>query len=306
MTLSVIIPAYNTASLLDCCLSSIEPMSGLEVVVVDDGSTDGTVGLVSAKMESRNDLRLISQANGGVSRARNAGLDAVSGTYVAFVDADDVLLEGALPRCMVAVRIASADILVMRSFCGEAERYVWKGRFREGISYFKEDFLRAGFLRGSVCGCVFRTGFLREHALLFPPDVSMAEDTVFWAAVLAEGAAVQFVDIPFYSITARPESSSRRLDDGFIYRYGKSLIAARQRITDRAVGDSVSLGIVMGIVNAAVKMGWSPQRTYQESGIGSVLPFTTRGIYHQRGLIRILNWKFSLFFRIKQLRDLFK
>ena len=306
MILSVIIPAFNAAGLLEQCLSSIEPMPGLEVIVVDDGSTDGTAGLVAALKQSRDDIRLLRQANGGVSRARNAGLEVVGGEYVVFVDADDRLFAGALPRCLEAVRKAPADILVMRSFCGEAERYAWKGRFREDVPYSKEDFLRAGFLRGSVCGCVFRTEFLREHALRFPPDVSVAEDTVFWAAVLAEGATVRFADIPFYAITARPESASRRYDDGFIARYGQSLPAARAQISDRAVGDAVSLGIVMGIVTTAVKMGWSPARTYQESCIGSVLPFTTQGIYHHRGLIRILNRSFPLFFRIKQFRDLFR
>lgn len=304
MKLSIIIPAYNAAGLMNRCLSSIEPGPGVEVIVVDDGSTDGTAGVVSSLAATRTGLRLIRQPNGGVSRARNAGLEEARGEFITFVDADDGLFPDALSRWMETLEsVDASDILMMRSFCGGVERYPWQGCFQTETLYTKDDFMRLGFLRGSVCGCIYRTSFLREKGLQFPTDVPVAEDTVFWAASLAHEATASFADIPFYSITERPDSASRNYDDGFISRYGKALAATRQFIPDRPVADYTCLGILMGIVSAAVKMGWSPLRTFVESGIGSLLPLTTDGIFHKRLQIRILNLSFPLFFRLKQLRD---
>lgn len=91
--ISVIVPVYNAEKTIERCLLSIlaQTYSNLEVIVVNDGSKDSTERIVSdmAKKDSR--ICLFSIENGGVSHARNYGLDQVSGEYVSFVDADDYL-----------------------------------------------------------------------------------------------------------------------------------------------------------------------------------------------------------------------
>lgn len=89
---SVIIPAYNAEAYLPATLESVfaQTYSQLEVIVVDDGSTDGTRDIVVAYQSRYPRLRLISKKNGGVASARNAGLETAAGAYVAFLDADDV------------------------------------------------------------------------------------------------------------------------------------------------------------------------------------------------------------------------
>jgi GT2 family glycosyltransferase len=89
---SVIIPAYNRARLIgrtiDCVLGQTYPRC--HVIVVDDGSTDGTESLVTARYAGNARVRLVRQENRGVSAARNAGLDAATGDDIAFLDSDDL------------------------------------------------------------------------------------------------------------------------------------------------------------------------------------------------------------------------
>lgn len=88
---SVIVPCYNVAPYVDECMSGLaeQTLGPMEIICVDDGSTDGTLELLYRWREKDNRLRVISQSNAGVSAARNAGLDAAEGKYVGFVDPEE-------------------------------------------------------------------------------------------------------------------------------------------------------------------------------------------------------------------------
>ena len=91
---SVIVPVYNTADLLPRCVDSLlaQTYSALEVILVDDGSPDGAGVLCDAYAERDGRVRVIHKVNGGLSDARNAGLEAMTGEWFAFVDSDDYVL----------------------------------------------------------------------------------------------------------------------------------------------------------------------------------------------------------------------
>jgi glycosyltransferase involved in cell wall biosynthesis len=95
--ISVILPAYNAAGFLPQAVASIRRQRAerLEIIVVDDGSTDNTAHVVQ---ELGRDIRFLQQANGGAAAARNTGLAAASGTIIAFLDADDLWPENKLAR----------------------------------------------------------------------------------------------------------------------------------------------------------------------------------------------------------------
>ena len=99
MRISVIIPAYNAASTLEECLKSVarQTVRPFEVILVDDGSTDNT-RRVAAKFEANLALRIVSQANSGLGKARNAGMAAATGDAYAFLDADDMWLPSKLEQ----------------------------------------------------------------------------------------------------------------------------------------------------------------------------------------------------------------
>ena len=88
---SVLIPVYNTEAYLRKCLDSItnQTLQDLEIICVDDGSTDGSADILREYRRRDSRIRIVTKRNGGLPSARNAGLDAASGEYVGFVDSDD-------------------------------------------------------------------------------------------------------------------------------------------------------------------------------------------------------------------------
>lgn len=91
--ISVIVPAYNAVEYLEECVESIlqNDHNNLEVLLVDDGSTDGTAELCDRLARNDSRIRVVHQDNRGLSAARNVGIDNARGIYIAFVDADDIV-----------------------------------------------------------------------------------------------------------------------------------------------------------------------------------------------------------------------
>ena len=106
---SIIIPAYNVASSIVKCLNSVyaKKKKKIEVIVVNDGSTDATLKLLRELHNEHNDLCIINQDNRGLSGARNAGLDYASGDYIFFLDSDDYI--GSFEIEMLVKRAVETD-----------------------------------------------------------------------------------------------------------------------------------------------------------------------------------------------------
>ncbi len=111
---SVVIPAYNSARTIQPSIESAlgQTVSDLEVVVVDDGSTDSTAAVVAAINDAR--VKFIQQSNGGAAAARNTGIANARGQWIAFLDADDLWLECKLER-QLAVLAANPDVLATQT-----------------------------------------------------------------------------------------------------------------------------------------------------------------------------------------------
>lgn len=98
MKISVIIPAYNVEAYLKYCIDSVVNQQvdfAIETIIVDDGSTDGTPAICDSYANIPG-VKIIHKVNGGLSSARNAGIDAATGDYLMFLDGDDYLVDGAL------------------------------------------------------------------------------------------------------------------------------------------------------------------------------------------------------------------
>lgn len=103
---SVIVPVYNAEKTIDKCLQSVlgQSFADMEVLAVDDGSTDGSLARLQAIAQQDGRVRVFSQANSGVCAARNHAINQAQGTYVLFVDSDDHLPPDALERMVAAMR----------------------------------------------------------------------------------------------------------------------------------------------------------------------------------------------------------
>ncbi len=113
--ISVIIPAYNIESLLEKCVASVAtqdyPEGLLEVIVVDDGSTDNTASVADDLSKKYSNVMALHKENGGSSSARNLGIRKATGDYIGFVDSDDYVDPGMYRRLMEAALLYDADMV---------------------------------------------------------------------------------------------------------------------------------------------------------------------------------------------------
>lgn len=126
-TISVIVPVYNVAQYLPQCVDSIlsQDYEALEVILIDDGSTDGSGEICDRYVALDSRVRVIHQKNGGAAAAKNAGLRLAAGEYLAFVDSDDYLEPGAYGFLMKTLLETGADA-VQGSF-----REIYRNRAEE-------------------------------------------------------------------------------------------------------------------------------------------------------------------------------
>ncbi|MFT4165535.1 MAG: CDP-glycerol glycerophosphotransferase family protein [Microlunatus sp.] len=111
---TVVIPVYNVEDYLDECLTSVVRQSHheLQIIVVDDGSTDHSPAIAQSYARWDRRITIVHQANAGLGAARNAGIARAQGTYLCFVDSDDVLPPGAIARMVATIQRSSSDFVV--------------------------------------------------------------------------------------------------------------------------------------------------------------------------------------------------
>lgn len=199
---SVVIPCYNCEGSLKDTVQSVlaQTMADFEVIAVDDGSTDGTGALLDALAAQDARITVLHMQNGGVSRARNAGIAKACGTWLAFVDADDLLLADAL-QTLLALDDARADIL-----CGAyIMRYVDEGGHERHFACPQGDRMTAlhSLVRceGSfnpVYARLYRRAFIVREGIVVPPDVRVGEDVLFNLDAFFAAGSYRACDTPVY------------------------------------------------------------------------------------------------------------
>ncbi len=320
MKLSVIIPAFNAEQTLGACVESVFSALGgcpFEVIVVDDGSTDGTLALAAGLAAGAADVhdeagaavRVLHQENGGVSAARNLGLSEATGDWVAFVDADDTLDPACGPALFGILEDAAApscDILILRSFTGGKERYPWAGLFEDGSVSNRSDLMQKGYLRGSICGCIFHRNFLIDNGLRFPKGVRLSEDTVFFSACLSMASSIRFCNIPFYRIGVSESSASRTFRPDDPEQLALAMDAVAASVQDGPVRNYTLYKLMIVLASRSAAAGIPAGEIYRRCGLARRLPLPLDGIYAERPKIRILNLSFGLFRWLIALRDSFR
>lgn len=160
--LSVIVPTYNNEKYVCGCVESVlsqETAFSFEVIVINDGSTDGSRDLLEGSFGKDPRVRLVHQKNKGLSGARNTGIDLARGRYLTFVDSDDLLPPGAIQALMGAAKNASM-------VCGSYRCRTPEGELLTGQTFPEGKVKPLGTLPGYAWGKVYRTE-LFDH-LRFP------------------------------------------------------------------------------------------------------------------------------------------
>ncbi len=203
---SIIVPAYNVEQYIGRCLDSIlaQTYGNLEILIVDDGSTDGTGSIIDEYAAKDNRIRVIHRENAGVASARNAALHLASGDYIGFVDSDDKITQDMFGEMVRACESRDARIAVCTyRQCGEgAEKIDPSG---ETFVLTREDALdafvcedRPYHIYYAVWNKLFRREILKD---LFFEDGRESEDIMFSTVALSRADRIVFVDKALYEYT---------------------------------------------------------------------------------------------------------
>lgn len=236
---SVIIPVYNAMPYFAECMRSLlaQTLEDIELIVVDDGSTDGSGELSAALAEVYSIVTVIRQKNAGVSAARNAGLAAARGDYVAFADADDYAEAELYEKLYTAARAFSADIVnagyILDNTNDNTTARV-SPPFESGIILDHNDIKHcAANMHSSGCFLfVWRNLFARrlieEYNIRFDEEISIGEDTLFNMACFLSAERTVSVDVAGYHYRIHSESAMQKkykplLDDSLQKQFDRKL-----------------------------------------------------------------------------------
>ena len=210
ISVSVIVPAFNMELFIGQCLRSLfdQAVDRLEVIVVDDGSTDRTRAVVESLIPPEGkSLRLISKPNGGLSSARNAGLRAAQGRWIGFVDADDWVAGTMYSVLLSEAERAGADLAIGRGMrveeaSGAQMTSLDLGRWSEliasqGRRVDPRNCPDLFVLDHSPCKRLYRRAFLEKIGFAFVDGV-IFEDVIANYQVLLRTKLVVLIDEPLY------------------------------------------------------------------------------------------------------------
>ena len=199
---SIIMPCYQSEKTLESTVKSVQAqtMGDWELIAVNDGSRDQTGSVLDALAAGEPRMRVIHKENGGVSSARNAGLDAAKGEWVFFLDADDLLTEDALSH-LLAMTDEGKDVVC----AAYRMRYLDEGGREEiytcadgDLQTVMESLIRGDSALNSMCVRLYRRSVIEEHGIRVPLGVKVGEDVLFNLEFFAVARAYAMSDKVIY------------------------------------------------------------------------------------------------------------
>ena len=198
--ISLIVPVYNTKAYLDDCIRSVlaQTFQDWELILVDDGSTDGSGALCEAWAERDARIRVLHQPNGGVSRARNSGISQARGEYLVFLDSDDQVLPAYLQRLWELREQYDAPLAAV-GFSGDTEMVNTLHKslpqpLMEGDAYLVCALSDQYGLTLSSCAVLYPAAW----GLRFQEGIAYGEDSLFFCQALKKAGRIAYAPAPLY------------------------------------------------------------------------------------------------------------
>ncbi len=264
MLVSIVVPAYNTGryigEMLDCCQKQTWP--NIEVIVVDDGSTDETARVVEEYCESDGRFRLVRQSNCGVSAARNRGLGLVRGDKILFLDSDDTFEASLVEKCLGTLDKTGAEAVLYGYANGTISAPDKPHEFEVGgvyegaavveslvphfIGHSFEDIdawvrgekgIRQGKEHTAMWRAMIDARTVREKSLMFNESMSLGEDTLFMNEYLIYAGSVAILEECLYYLRQRAGSANATSNGNPVLMLENKLkvIRARERLGNIAL-----------------------------------------------------------------------
>ena len=221
--ISVVVPVYNVEQYVRECVESIicQEYDNIEIILVDDGSIDQS-GVICDNLEQRDSrIKVIHRENGGLSEARNSGLDAARGEYVTFVDSDDLIHQECISTLYNLLVNTNADISTV-SFNHFIDGQPISSKaplspikiYDRGVDAVKSMLYQQGYIDNSPCGKLFKMSLFSSHRF---PKGKLYEDLATIPYVCLNAKKVTTTTTPMYYYRSRQSSilgsfSLRRCD----------------------------------------------------------------------------------------------
>lgn len=321
MLISIIIPAYNAEQFIDRCIQSIYktgPSDKLfEVIVINDGSKDNTLNRLKEISANYDNLIVFNQQNGGVSVARNTGINEAKGEYVLFLDADDELVEGAFKKvCDYLLENKPIDMLVTSQIRNDGKKE-WQSEFPSlsehkkynGVEAFKNKYIRTN-AGGGIC----RTAFLKEHKISFPEGVKNSEDALFFAHLQVYAESIVYYNLLLYRIYEVVGSASRAnvttIGKEYINTVKAAITIKNNLCTSRekkAIFDCFSYKAISDITfYYTISETLSYCQLKRDVNIKELLPLDVNNMYMFVNKARLINRCYALFYLLSWIKHTIK
>ncbi len=209
--ISVIIPAYNTEKYIAKCLDSIlaQEINNMEVIVIDDGSTDNTYQIVKQYSCKYPEIKLFKQKNLKISAARNNGLKKASGKYVIFIDSDDYLEKNMFKQMYTRIEEDNSDLCI----CGINKLFTNRKEIEVESCLKNSDDIIADYLIKhkemdvGIWNKMFRKKIIDNNNICFE-NGHFFEDTLFVFKYICHINKISFIEKPLYNLLKRGDSVS--------------------------------------------------------------------------------------------------
>lgn len=203
---TIVIPIYNAAEHLSKCLDSVLSQSykNIEIVCINDGSTDNSLQILEKYLEKDNRIKIISQKNSGVSAARNLGLENAKGDYILFVDSDDWLELDACKILLNTINNKNCDLVYFNY-------YAISSSIKREINITNRKITPNYFLTyGGLCNCCYKKDFINKNNIHFPTNIKISEDIVFKTIVILNNPLIEIIPKSLYNYFYTRENSATK------------------------------------------------------------------------------------------------
>lgn len=226
--ISIIIPVYNAEKYIGRCLESVvnQTYRNLEIICVDDGSTDNSYKIIEEKAKQDNRIILIKQKNQGVSIARNTAIENLTGDYIMFLDSDDYMEQNMCEIMYKAINEFETDVI----------RCNYNRVYENGISFknknnnlpmkhkiYKEEIMKdilPEFIKGNIRSylwlLIIKSEIVKNKNLRFVPNIKMMQDKLFYIKLLQNINSIYQIDNCCYNYFCNSNSTIQSKEKVFL------------------------------------------------------------------------------------------
>lgn len=240
--ISIITPVYNREKYLTRCINSIlaQTYQGWELLLIDDGSTDGSGKICDDYAARDNRIRAFHKENGGVSSARQLAIEQARGEYSIHIDSDDWVEPRMLEEMLEEAINTQADVVVA-SFYKEYNGKVVLQQQRSkdnAPSSLLEDIVK-GRQMGSLCNKLLRHSLYNKYNVSFAKDINLGEDALVLVQLLQHPIKVQYLDCAYYHYMGNGDITLSRVYNKKKYHTISTYVQEMQKVVPNYLKDSV-------------------------------------------------------------------